>query len=578
VNDEERPSYFTPEQWRQHLEEQATHSRLGGQEPPSSRRNNGGRPEIEIRAGEMQRVVDEAEAALIAAQASWPVAMKVFRRGDRIVALAIDKGPDHKGRMVESQIIVELGEHALAERLGIAATFQKWDGRSKRPKQVDPPKDVVKTLVERGYRLKLPVLVGVVNCPQLAANARILDEPGYDAATGMFYDPRGAIFPAVAKSPTLADAMTAKDRLLRLYHTFDFQSEKDRAVAMSLVLTRLARIGMATAPLHAYDAPTAGSGKSMLVDIASVIATGERATVFAQGGKLEEFEKRLSVQLMMGRQIIAIDNITQELDGDLLNQSITQEKVDLRILGQSRAVTTRCSTVNTATGNNLKLVGDLTRRALIARLDPKTDRPELRQFNYHPLIDARENRGELVAAALTIMKAYHVAGRPNRPPQLQSFEEWSDTVRGAMMCIGLEDPVKTQDTLRENDPQLAKLIRTATAWRGAFHYSATVAEAVSKAEEKVMTGAWEDRKSEPADPDLRDAFIAIARRGAGINPDALGGYLRSVVGKVVTLETGAKVRFEKEGTRQGAVLWALVTVAGNAKAVEEEDREEIPFN
>src|ERR1700722_17905650 len=52
-----------------------------------------GRPEIEIRVGEMQRAVDEAEAALIAAQPSSPVEKKVFRRGDRIVSIAIDKAP-----------------------------------------------------------------------------------------------------------------------------------------------------------------------------------------------------------------------------------------------------------------------------------------------------------------------------------------------------------------------------------------------------------------------------------------------------------------------------------------------------
>jgi|HubBroStandDraft_6_1064221.scaffolds.fasta_scaffold670833_2 hypothetical protein len=114
---------------------------------------SGGRPEIEIRVGEMQRAVDEAEAALIAAQPSTPVEKKVFRRGDRIVLIAIDKAPDHRGRIIESQIIVELGEHALAERLGVAATFLKYDGRMKGGgglKQIDPPKDVVKTLMERG--------------------------------------------------------------------------------------------------------------------------------------------------------------------------------------------------------------------------------------------------------------------------------------------------------------------------------------------------------------------------------------------------------------------------------------------
>jgi putative DNA primase/helicase len=532
-----------------------------------------GRPEIEIRVGEMQRAVDEAEAALIAAQPSSPVEKKVFRRGDRIVSIAIDKAPDHRGRIVESQVIVEVGEYALAERLATAATFLKWDSRMRGGgglKQVNPPKDVVNTLIERGYSLKLPVVVGVVNCPQIMVGGRILDKAGYDAQTGMFFDPRGATFLAIAESPTWADVMTGKDRLLLLFHTFDFKNDTDRAVAMSLILTRLARLAMATAPLHAFDAPVAGSGKSMIVDIAAILATGETAPVFAQGPTLEEFEKRFSVQLMAGRQIIAIDNINNELDGDLLNQSLTQGNVDLRILGQSRKVTVRSSTVTTATGNNLKLVGDLTRRAVIARLDPETDRPEIRQFDCDPLTDARENRAELVAAALTILKAYCVAGMPNRPPRLQGFTEWSDLARGALMWIGLGDPAATQDRLRENDPKLTRLIRVATVWRKAFGtYATTVAEAVAKAEEKKRVEMSWDFKTEPVHPDLNDAFLAVARRGAAINPEALCKYLSSEAERVVALETGAKVRFQKEGMRQGVALWTLVAAGAG--------EDEVPF-
>jgi putative DNA primase/helicase len=541
--------------------------------PPGPRRsragaapgtNAGGRPEIEIRIGEMERAVDETQEALIAAQPTWPVEKKLFRRGDRLVSLAINEGKDHKGGKVEHQIIVEVGEHTIAERMAVAATYQKWDARKKGGgglKQVDPPKDLVKTLIGRGHGLRLPLLIGVVNCPQMAADGRILDKPGYDPGTGIFYDPRGAQFPAIVANPRQADAEMARDRLLRLYHTFDFQSENDRAVALSLVMTRLARIGMATAPLHAYDAPTAGSGKSMVVDIASILATGERAAVFAQGSTLEEFEKRLSVQLMMGRQIIAIDNITQELDGDLLNQSLTQDRVDLRILGESRAVTAQCPAVTAATGNNLRLVGDLTRRSLVARLDPKTDRPELRQFDYHPLTDARENRGELVAAALTILRAYCVAGMPGQPAKLQNFEDWSNLVRGALIWVGLGDPAATQERLRENDPKLAKLIRMATVWNKAFGEDrTTVAEAVVRAEAKERVGTYEDSKFELANPDLNDAFMAVARRGAAINPPALGTYLGSEAERVVVLENGAKVRFERGGVKDGSVRWTLVTV------------------
>ena len=76
--------------------------------------------------------------------------------------------------------------------------------------------------------------------------------------------------------------------------------------------------------------------------------------------------------------------------------------------------------------------------------------------------------------------------RPSRLPQLQSFAEWSDMVRSAMVWLDVEDPVKTQETLRENDPVLTALVRVATAWRTAFgNETRTVSEAIADAEQRT---------------------------------------------------------------------------------------------
>ena len=134
------------------------------------------------------------------------------------------------------------------------------------------------------------------------------------------------------------------------------------------------------------------------------------------------------------------------------------------------------------------------------------------------------------------------------------------------MWLGLGDPAATQERLRENDPKLTTLIRVATVWRKAFGATATtVAEAVAKAEAKRRVGTWEDNKFEPIDPELLDASMAVARRGAAINPVALGNYLSSVADRVVALETGATVRFEKAGTRHGVALWTLTVLAGGGE-------------
>jgi hypothetical protein len=519
-------------------------------------------PEIVIRAGEIERIVNETEAVLIDEQETMPVAKRLFRRGGMVVSIGFNTEPTHDGGTVEAQIIVEAGDYALTERIASAAIFKKHNERKKKLVRVDPPHNIAVTLRQRRYNLKLPPLVAVVNCPQFMANGQIMATPGYDRKTGIFYDPRGVSFPPVPTHPTSAEVKAALDTLKRLYLTFSFEAEIDRAVAISLPLTLIARTGMGAAPLHAFDAPIAGSGKSKLVSIASIIATGHDAGVIAQGHTPEEFEKRLATQLMKGKQLIAIDNCNFPLDGDLLNQALTQAQLEMRVLGESRDAVTRCATVHSATGNNLVIVGDLTRRSLKGRLDPKVERPELEQFNYDPIADAKAARGEIVAAALTILRAYHVAGRPGRLPQLQSFAEWSDGVRSAMVWVGVEDPVKTQETLRENDPNLTTLIRVATAWRTAFgNETRTVSEAIADAEQRTSIGAYDDQKSVLANPIINEALMAVAARNRAINSEVLGKYLGRSVAKIVTLDDGAKVRFEKRGTRQGVAVWVLADVS-----------------
>ncbi len=517
-------------------------------------------PAIEITAGQIERIVNETEAALIAKQGTAPVAQRLFRRGGMVVSIGFNTEPTHDGGTVEAQIIVEAGDYALTERIASSAIFKKYNQRKRKLVRVDPPHNIAITLRQRRYNLKLPPLVAVVNCPQFRANGEIMATPGYDPKTGIFYDPRGVSFPPVSTRPTSAEVKAALQTLKRPYRTFSFEAEVDRAVAISLPLTLIARTGMETAPLHAFDAPIAGSGKSKLVSIASILATGHDAGVIAQGHTAEEFEKRLATQLMKGKQLIAIDNCNSPLDGDLLNQALTQVQLEIRILGQSKDFTARCATVTAATGNNLVIVGDLTRRSLKGRLDPKVERPELEQFDYDPIADAKDHRGELVAAALTLLRAYHAAGRPGRLPQLQSFVEWSDMVRSAMTWLGLEDPVKTQETLRENDPKLLALIHVATAWRIAFgNETRTTGEAVADAEERTSIGA-NDQKWVPANPIINEALMSVAGRNRAINPEVLGRYLGSSTAKIVTLDDGVKVRFERRGTKQGATVWALANV------------------
>src|SRR5690606_24109668 len=87
------------------------------------------------------------------------------------------------------------------------------------------------------------------------------------------------------------------------------------------------------------------------------------------------------------------------------------------------------------TGNNLRYVGDTARRVL--RVQLKTDSPnpsERTGFTYPKLLEhAEKERCKLYEAALTILQAWFLAGKPRYElVSLGSFEGWSDIIREAI--------------------------------------------------------------------------------------------------------------------------------------------------
>ncbi len=135
-------------------------------------------------------------------------------------------------------------------------------------------------------------------------------------------------------------------------------------MALVGILTAIIRRSLPTAPLHGFNAPTAGLGKFMLVDIASMIAAGHPAAVIAQGKTEEEMEKRLGAAFIAGDPLISIDNCDSPLGGELMCQALTQLTLKIQVLGKSLNAEVPSNAAIYATGNKLTLTGDMTRRAL----------------------------------------------------------------------------------------------------------------------------------------------------------------------------------------------------------------------
>jgi putative DNA primase/helicase len=182
--------------------------------------------------------------------------------------------------------------------------------------------------------------------------------------------------PAIPKRPSRNDALAALALLDGLLDEFPFVDAPSRSVGLSTLMTAVARAAMQVVPMHAADAPEAGSGKSYLFDIASTIASGEIAPAIAAGRDEAETEKRLAAELMTGQPIISIDNLNGELGGDLLCQAIERPIIKSRVLGMSENRRIENTVTLFGNGNNFKVVGDMVRRVVRATMDANMEQPE----------------------------------------------------------------------------------------------------------------------------------------------------------------------------------------------------------
>ena len=114
-----------------------------------------------------------------------------------------------------------------------------------------------------------------------------------------------------------------------------------------------------------------------------------------------------------------------------------------------------------ATGVNLTFTADLVRRALKCRIEPQVEHPENRPFSYDVAADTLANHARLLTAALTIIRAYTVAGLPmqGKFKPMGSFGEFDMLVRGAQLWLGLADPLETQRDIESIDPEIDALAR-----------------------------------------------------------------------------------------------------------------------
>jgi putative DNA primase/helicase len=492
------------EAWVRRVRERLAHDQEGQQHG-----GNGGahKPAIEVINGQRHLAADQGLRALVAA------GVEFYQRGMALVRVALVKAKNADGEVFEVPGIVVVTDAILGRALGQSANWQRFDKRSQKMVAIDPPAPVVKQILDMSGQWPFAPLTGIIQCPALRRDGSLLAVEGYDEATGLVLV-NSVELPPIGETRAAAEA--ALEMLNELLVEFPFVEAKDRAVALSMILTATLRAAFEVPPMHLVVAPRPGTGKSYLADVAAMIATGDRCAVTAASPNAEETEKRLVGAALSGSSIIVLDNCRDLLEGDFLCQITERPLLSVRALGKSDKYRIPNLFAVFANGNNAAVANDMVRRTVRCALDANCEDPEKRTFKSAPLAMIAADRGRYVAACLTIGRAYSVAGRPNRLTALPSYEEWSATVREPLIWLGCADPVATMQELRNEDPKGAERHTVFSAWKatiGVGHGRRLLTKEIVQAAANRL--------------ELREALLVVAaqRFGNDIDPQALGRWL-----------------------------------------------------
>jgi len=324
---------------------------------------------------------------------------------------------------------------------------------------IPPPIPVAQILHARRSHQRIRPIEAVTTAPVFLADGSILQDRGYNAEARLFLEPSVSV--DVLDEPTREDARAAIRKFRALVSDFPFAGPADFSAWLAGVLSPLvkAATGNAPAPLICVSAAVAASGKTKLTTIASIIVTGQDAEIRPYNPRDPgEWGKRLTAFVKAASPVSVFDNVNGAFGDEGIDRLITSSQWSDRILGASDAPPLPNVTTWWATGNNIAPEGDTVRRVLVVRLDTKLERPQERDDLKIADIEqhTRDNRGELLSAALTILRAYHCAGRPAVTlPAWGSFTSWSSLVRASLVWCGLVDPFLTQrrasEELNEDD-------------------------------------------------------------------------------------------------------------------------------
>ena len=493
---------------------------------------------IQINARDMREVVSDAWAAL----SELPAADRLYQQDGRIV------------RVLQTASSARVAECSTGAATSLLLDAACWVKQRRARKGEASAGDYVQDPADRlpGYLVpavlgrppaSLPVLETIQHAPYLAPGPRIVSVPGYDEEARSYLAWAGGL-----DLPEIGDAM---DLLGEWSGDFPWSRDSDRAHWFAALLAPIMRRSIAgPVPLTVYEAPTPGTGKSLLMQITARVAAGRHCPPAALASQEEERRKAIVAHLAAGAPVICLDNITGRVDDDVLAGAITAwPRYTDRRMGGQELISVPAATCWALSANNATMSRDIARRMVRVRLDARCAHPEARGGFRHPaLSDWTEREAvHLRAAALAMIQAWIAQGAPAwSGSPLGSFEAWSRSIGGVLEVCGVSGFLADrEETMLRADPETAE-------WAGL---------ALAMLEHPGHTSAGRFRASELAEIcAARDLLLDVIGEGRRRSA-AMGRALRAQDGRVYRVGD-YDVVIQQVGRTAGSSVYGVRTPGG----------------
>lgn len=389
-----------------------------------------------------------------------------------------------------------------------------------------PTRDALGSVLTESRWPDLPALRGIVGNPVLRPDGTLLQQEGYDAATGL-YLVKKVNLPLVPERPEPAAVKRALaflcDELLR---DFPWKSPADKANYLGLLVTPILRRYLRSLiPFAPISATSPGSGKTILTELLGALY-GQVILTWTHND--DELRKTITSVLADPVGTVMFDNLGEGavLDSPVLSRLITGQTWSDRRLGVNATAWFVNDRVWMANGNNISLGGDNASRSVPVFLDPNMPNPETRSGFAIPDLENKIRTPELqqriLWSLLILVVDWVNAGAPrSQHAPMRQFTPWVQGIGGFLAHHGIEGFLANLDDVRGIDEQDAEWQAFYTQWHEMYADRWLTANELLKDADASAYGGSDQWKG----------LFPTGHRGQPLSTRSLGKHLAAQVGR-----------------------------------------------